>query len=87
MVLDNLYVNSALMGTFNGFTLNANSLGSTTQNYLGKSQFDDPYLPGSIDDFRIYTRVLTPSEITALYTRDRAGRAGVADCDRGLQGR
>ncbi|MBN1361098.1 MAG: hypothetical protein JW993_10915 [Sedimentisphaerales bacterium] len=41
-------------------------LGNTTQNYLGRSQWADPYLPGSIDDFRIYDRVLSAGEIRYL---------------------
>ena len=36
-------------------------------NYLGKSQFPgDPYFNGSIDDFRIYDRVLGAAEVKAL---------------------
>src|SRR4029078_12218403 len=41
-------------------------LGTTTQNYLGKSQYSDPGLQGSIDDFRIYSRALSASEVLAL---------------------
>ncbi|MBN1361396.1 MAG: discoidin domain-containing protein [Sedimentisphaerales bacterium] len=43
-----------------------NQLGNTTRNYLGRSQYADPYLPGSIDDFRIYNRALTEAEIRYL---------------------
>jgi hypothetical protein len=47
-------------------SLNPASLGSTTQNYIGKSQFgSDPYLNGAVDDFRIYSRALSASEIAA----------------------
>jgi len=54
-------------------------LPSTTQNYIAKSQFADPTLAGSIDDFRIYSRTLgatdvltlagTPSELIAEYEK------------------
>ncbi len=36
------------------------------QNYLGKSQYDDPYLAGALDEFRVYGRGLAPAEIAAL---------------------
>jgi hypothetical protein len=37
------------------------------QNYLGKSQYaGDPYLPGAIDDFRLYGRTLSAGEIAQL---------------------
>jgi hypothetical protein len=42
-------------------------LGSTVHNFIGRSDFaDDPYLDAAIDEFRVYDRALTPSEIKAL---------------------
>jgi hypothetical protein len=42
-------------------------LGNTTQNWLGRSQYDtDAYFTGALDDFRIYNRVLSKSEIAYL---------------------
>jgi fibronectin type 3 domain-containing protein/regulation of enolase protein 1 (concanavalin A-like superfamily) len=58
-----LYVNGVEVGRNSAMTLNPSSLGTTTQNYLGRSQFADPYFDGLIDDFRIYTRALSPTEI------------------------
>jgi hypothetical protein len=47
--------------------LRASDLGDTSNNYLGRSQFSqDPYLDGSLDEFRIYDRVLNGSEIADL---------------------
>ena len=38
-------------------------------NYIGKSNWSsDPYFNGAIDDFRYYSRVLTSSEVTDIYT-------------------
>ena len=37
-----------------------------TKNFLGKSQFSDPLFKGRVDDFRLYTRGLSPSEVLAL---------------------
>jgi len=35
--------------------------------YIAKSNFTDDYFSGQIDDFRIYNRALSPSEINILY--------------------
>lgn len=61
-----LYVNGVEVGRNDAMTINPSMLGVTTQNYIGKSQFSDPYLKGTIDDFRIYSRALNASEITVL---------------------
>jgi autotransporter-associated beta strand protein len=59
-----LYVNGVAVGTNSSMTLRPSSLGSTTQNYVGKSQYSaDPALLGSIDDFRIIGRALSAAEI------------------------
>jgi hypothetical protein len=43
-------------------------LGDTTRNYIGRSQIaGDPYLPGAVDDFRVFGRALPESRIRALY--------------------
>ncbi|WP_329236401.1 NEW3 domain-containing protein [Actinoallomurus sp. NBC_01490] len=43
-------------------------LGDTTRNYIGRSQVEgDPYLPGAVDDFRVYGRALPESRIRTLY--------------------
>lgn len=48
-------------------TLRASDLGDTDSNFLGRSQFAaDPYLDGALDEFRIYDRVLSASEIKDL---------------------
>ena len=38
-------------------------LGNTTQIWLGRSQYPDPLFNGSLDEFRIYDRVLSASEL------------------------
>ena len=61
----NLWYNSGS----NGFTLssarNFNSL--LTTNYIGKSNWADGPWHGAMDDFRIYTKALTSTEVAALY--------------------
>lgn len=61
-----LYVDGVAVTTNSSLTLNPSSLGNTTQNYIGKSQFADPNLTGSVDDFRFYTHALKSSEVLAL---------------------
>jgi hypothetical protein len=62
-----LYVNRAEVARTSTMTLTPASLGSTTQNWIGRSQYSgDPYLDGAVDDFRIYSRALSASEIAAL---------------------
>jgi hypothetical protein len=47
-------------------TNHPSSLGNTTQNYLGKSQYGDPGFLGSIEDFRIIGRALSAAEVSRL---------------------
>jgi hypothetical protein len=64
-----LYVNGSVAATNTGVTLRPSSLGNTSQNYLADSQWSgDPYFNGGIDDFRIYGRALSASEIGAFQT-------------------
>jgi hypothetical protein len=65
-----LYVNGAEVGRNGSMSLTPDSLGATTQNYIGKSQYADPYLNGRVDDFRIYSSALSPSEVGALASND-----------------
>ena len=65
-----IYVDGVLSGT-GTVTITPSQLGSTTQNWLGRSQFsnypnNDPYLNGRVDDFRIYKGALSAAQVTAL---------------------
>jgi hypothetical protein len=74
-----LYIDGAAVATNSGMTLKPASLGSTTQNYLGKSQYpDDPYLAGSVDDFRIYARALSAAEVATLASLIPSAPTGLA---------
>jgi len=61
-----LYIDGAAVGTNNAMTFRPSGMGNTTQNYLGKSQYPDPYFNGALDDFRIYGSALSASEIGIL---------------------
>ncbi len=64
-------------------------------NYLGKSQFPDPYFNGAIDDFRIFDRALDAAEVHALAVppaaipvpaNDYAAWAGAFEFEPGTEG-
>jgi len=62
-----LYQNGEKVAENTAVDLNPSSLGNTTNNYIGKSQFSsDATFSGSFSDFRIYKRALTPGEIAAI---------------------
>ena len=63
-----LYVDGVQVGQNSSMTLKPSSLGSATQNWIGRSEYSaDPYLDGQIDDFRIYDRALSASEVQGLW--------------------
>ncbi len=62
-----LYIDKVSVGTNTAMTIRPSTLGATTQNWIGRSQYaNDPLFDGFIDDFRIYKRALTGAEIVAL---------------------
>ncbi|WP_307204969.1 LamG-like jellyroll fold domain-containing protein [Paenibacillus harenae] len=61
-----LYVDGVNVGSNSAMTLKPSNMGSTTQNWIGRSQYSDPYLNGRVDDFRIYNKALTAGEIAVL---------------------
>lgn len=62
-----LYLDGVQVAVNTSMTLKPSSLGNTTQNYIGRSQYGDPNLNGAVDDFIIFNRALSASEITALF--------------------
>jgi len=63
-----LYVDGVAAATNNAMTLRPSSLGNTVNNWIGRSAFTaDSYFAGLIDDFRVYKRALSASDIAALY--------------------
>ncbi|MEI6946458.1 glycosyl hydrolase [Paraflavisolibacter sp. H34] len=84
-----LYINGKLVAANNAVTIRPADLGSTNLNYIGKSQFADPMLKASVDEFKIYNRALTVSELADAMreeqiisfpelTQKRVGDAGFA---------
>ena len=67
-----MYRNTNILAINNSMTLNPSSLGITTQNYIGRSQYADPYFSGNISNFKIYNRALTPTEILQNYNATKS---------------
>jgi alpha-L-arabinofuranosidase len=69
-----LYVNGVAVATNPNMTLSPSSLGSTTNNWIGKSQYPaDPLLNATVDEFQIYDRGLSASEVQSLTTAPGGG--------------
>ena len=64
--ITSIYVDGVLKAQDTGFTFTPAAVGSTENDWLGRSQYNDPYLNGSIADFRIYRGALSAKEIAAL---------------------
>ncbi|MFD9445694.1 beta-L-arabinofuranosidase domain-containing protein [Streptomyces sp. NPDC060006] len=74
-----LYVNGASVAQNTSMTLNPSSLGALTNNWLGRSNFDDPVFAGAYDEFNVWSRALTAAEITSL----QSNRAAASSAGRG----
>lgn len=61
-----IYINGVPAGSNAAVTTTPASMGTTLQNYIGKSQYADPTINGRIDDFRVYSRALTADDMLAL---------------------
>jgi hypothetical protein len=66
------YINGVLAGVSYNYDLTPTSMGNvlggfTVQNYLGKSQYADPYFSGSINEFRIYDTALSAAQVAANF--------------------
>jgi len=62
-----VYVDGELVGTNTGMTLDPVDYGPTSNNYIGKSQWPDPYFDGMIDELKIYNYARTTVEIAQDY--------------------
>jgi len=64
-----LYLDGDVIAENTSTRYTPSDLGETTQNWLGRSQYGaDAYFDGSLDDFRIYNRVLTPGHVKGLFS-------------------
>ena len=70
-----LYVNGQAVGTNTQMTVHPAALGATPNNWIGKSQYNDPALDAKVDDVNVYAHAVSASELAAL----AAGQAGTGD--------
>jgi hypothetical protein len=62
-----MYYDGAEVAKNNKLTMDASDMGSSAQNYLGRSQFvADPYFNGKLDELLVSCRAFTPDEIRLL---------------------
>ncbi len=62
-----MFLDGTAVGTNTNVTLKPSSLGSTTNNWLGRSQYAaDAYFNGSIEELRIYNYALSDTQIQFL---------------------
>lgn len=58
-----IFLDGVLAATYANFTYRPSAIGPTVNDWLGRSQYNDPYFKGSIDEFRIYDFALPAEEI------------------------
>lgn len=64
-----LYVNGVEVARNTALTIRP---ANTTATWIGRSQYSgDPYLDGAVDGFRVYSRALTPAEVTTIHGEPR----------------
>ncbi|WP_246278710.1 LamG-like jellyroll fold domain-containing protein [Phytohabitans rumicis] len=78
-----LYVNGEPVGTNPNLTLSPSDLngGDTANNWIGRSQYADPLLDATVDDFHIYDRALAPAELGALLSAPGNGNVAAYHFD------
>ncbi|GAA4954018.1 beta-L-arabinofuranosidase domain-containing protein [Actinoplanes utahensis] len=60
-----LYVDGAVAGTNTAMTLTPAALGAPKNNWIGRSQYADPYLKATVTEFHLADRALTAAELAA----------------------
>ncbi|MER7334795.1 MULTISPECIES: beta-L-arabinofuranosidase domain-containing protein [unclassified Micromonospora] len=61
-----LYVNGQQAGVNSNMTLNPSHLGNPGNRWIGRSQYGDPFLDATIDEFHIFDRALSQPEVQSL---------------------
>ena len=68
-----VWVDGNQVATNANVTLSPSSMGNTTNNWIGRSQYGDPLLQAEVDDFQMHDRALSQAEIQALMTAPGGG--------------
>jgi DUF1680 family protein len=61
-----LYVGGEVAGTNTSMSLNASNLGNPGNVWIGRSQYSDPFLNATIDEFHVFDRALSQAEVQSL---------------------
>lgn len=61
-----LYVDGEVSGTNNALTLSPSNLNNPGNRWIGRSQYSDPMLNATIDEFHVFNRALSQEEIKSL---------------------
>ncbi|MFU8850215.1 beta-L-arabinofuranosidase domain-containing protein [Micromonospora sp. SL1-18] len=61
-----LYVNGQQAGQNTNMTLNPSNLGNPGNRWIGRSQYGDPFLDATIDEFHVIDRALSQAEVQSL---------------------
>ncbi|MFU8871808.1 beta-L-arabinofuranosidase domain-containing protein [Micromonospora sp. SL4-19] len=61
-----LYVNGQQAGQNTNMTLNPSNLGNPGNRWIGRSQYGDPFLDATIDEFHVFDRALSQAEVQSL---------------------
>jgi type 1 glutamine amidotransferase len=70
-----LFLNGQQIAQRNDFTITMSDVGATTNNWIGRNGFvNDPAFDGRVDEVRLYTSALSPTDVSALYADGSARR-------------
>jgi DUF1680 family protein len=76
-----LYVDGQPAGTNTAMTLSPSSLGNPGNRWIGRSQYGDPFLDATVDEFHIFDRALGQAELQALAAGTGSGTIAWYRCD------
>ena len=71
-----LYVDGQPVGTNTAMTLNPSSLGNPGNRWIGRSQYGDPFLDATIDEFHIFDRALSQQELLSMLNSPAGSTGG-----------
>ena len=71
-----VHINGQAVASGSDITLKPSDLGVTDRNWIGRSQFADPFLNATVDDFQIFDRALSPAELQSLVAAPGGGALG-----------
>lgn len=62
-----IYLDGVQTGINTSFSDTPSAIGATVNDWLGRSQYDDPYFWGTISEFRVYQGALSASDVSQDY--------------------